>query len=230
MLIRTAFLSSVCRELGDYRDRAYEAIEGLEGWHCVRMEDFGARDWDADEFCRATVSDCDLLVLVLGFCYGSCPDGTGASYTEREYQAAVLPPETARIVLLAREDYQPSAEVDEPVELRDRQRAFRERVSRERIRDTFTSPDDLAWRVARAIHNWERDQERLERQRAAGRPALSLPLPPQPHFVHPYPLQQDFTGRVQERRLLTHWLAEGSEQLLGLIAIGGMGKSALTWV
>ncbi len=230
MLIRTAFLSSVCRELSVYRELAYDAIEGLDGWHCVRMEDFGARDWDADDFCRARVSDCDLLVLMLGFCYGSCPDESCTSYTQREYEAACRPPRKPCIVLLARDDYEPSAPVEEPDEWRARQRAFRERVSRERILDTFSSPEDLAWRVARAIHNWERDQERMERERAAGRPTMALPLPPQPYFVHPYPLQQDFTGRVRERAMLTRWLAEGTDQVMALIAIGGMGKSALTWV
>ncbi len=57
-----------------------------------------------------------------------------------------------------------------------------------------------------------------------------LPLPPQSHFVHPYPLQQHFTGRVAEREMLTQWLTGGRDDVFALIAIGGMGKSALTWV
>ncbi|MEA3403421.1 MAG: toll/interleukin-1 receptor domain-containing protein, partial [Armatimonadota bacterium] len=57
-----------------------------------------------------------------------------------------------------------------------------------------------------------------------------LPLPPQPHFAHPYPLQQHFTGRVREREMLTQWLTEGADDVFALTAIGGMGKSALTWV
>src|SRR5262245_41939076 len=56
-----------------------------------------------------------------------------------------------------------------------------------------------------------------------------LPCPPQPDFVHPYPLQASFTGRVNERKLLTEWLSRGTERILALIAIGGMGKSALSW-
>jgi len=60
----------------------------------------------------------------------------------------------------------------------------------------------------------------------------ALPSSPQPlpaNFVHPYPLQPNFTGRVNERRMLAQWLA-GNQPVLALTAIGGMGKSALAWV
>jgi tetratricopeptide (TPR) repeat protein len=56
-----------------------------------------------------------------------------------------------------------------------------------------------------------------------------LPLPPQPYLAHPYPLQENFTGRVKERRMLTRWLTGGRQPLLALVAPGGTGKSALTW-
>ena len=56
-----------------------------------------------------------------------------------------------------------------------------------------------------------------------------IPPPPQPYFAHPYPLQPNFTGRVDERKMLTDWLVKGREPVFALTAIGGMGKSALTW-
>ena len=56
-----------------------------------------------------------------------------------------------------------------------------------------------------------------------------IPKPPIPHFAHRYPLQTNFTGRVTERQMLTEWLTKDDCYLLALIAIGGMGKSALTW-
>src|SRR5215208_4589190 len=47
---------------------------------------------------------------------------------------------------------------------------------------------------------------------------------------HPYPMPPNFTGRIAERALLTHWLKEDSENhLLILRALGGFGKSALAW-
>ncbi len=59
--------------------------------------------------------------------------------------------------------------------------------------------------------------------------ATALPRPSQADFVHPYPLQANFTGRLDERKLLTEWFSYGTQPVLALIAIGGMGKSALTW-
>ena len=55
------------------------------------------------------------------------------------------------------------------------------------------------------------------------------PFPPEPQFVQPYPLQENFTGRVAERQLLTDWFTRSSQPLHVFEAIGGMGKSALTW-
>jgi len=56
-----------------------------------------------------------------------------------------------------------------------------------------------------------------------------IPLPPHPYFAHPYPLQENFTGRVHERQMLMDWLTEDNRPVLTLVAWGGMGKSSLTW-
>lgn len=56
-----------------------------------------------------------------------------------------------------------------------------------------------------------------------------IPTPPDPYFAHPYPLQENFTGRLPERKVLTEWFTQGSCPMFAYVAIGGMGKSALTW-
>lgn len=49
-------------------------------------------------------------------------------------------------------------------------------------------------------------------------------------LAHPYPMPPHFTGRVAERQMLTAWLgADPTHALLSLRALGGFGKSALTW-
>ncbi|MCJ7645641.1 HNH endonuclease [bacterium] len=58
---------------------------------------------------------------------------------------------------------------------------------------------------------------------------LLLPLPPMPYFAHPYPLQENFTGRSSERKELTDWFTNDDKPMFAYVAIGGMGKSALTW-
>ncbi len=69
------------------------------------------------------------------------------------------------------------------------------------------------------------------KEKGARRPtAPPIPPPPTPHVAHPYPLQDNFTGRVRERGMLTKWLTGDNHGVMALIALGGMGKSALTWV
>lgn len=67
-------------------------------------------------------------------------------------------------------------------------------------------------------------------------PELVEGMPPSPTetrswgILHPYPALPNFTGRWQERVLLSEWLAEDTcHPLLVLRALGGFGKSALTW-
>ena len=65
--------------------------------------------------------------------------------------------------------------------------------------------------------------------------APELPKPKEPEhrtwrLAHPYPMPPNFTGRVSERGTLTRWLNEdAAHPLLVLRALGGFGKSALTW-
>ena len=82
------FLSSTARDLSAYREAVADAISSLDDFHCVRMEDFGARNAQADDFCRAKIAECAVAVFLAGLCYGSSPKGAKESYTHREYLAA----------------------------------------------------------------------------------------------------------------------------------------------
>jgi tetratricopeptide (TPR) repeat protein len=228
MDFKTVFLSSTGRDLAAYRKAAGDAINALDGYKCIRMEEFGARDAMADDFCQAKVKECDVFVGILGHCYGSSPKGSEKSYTEQEYDAAVATGKP-RMMFLATEDFPLPTNLREPDERWNKQRAFRDRVSTERIRDTFSTFDDLARRVVQAIRNWEHQQAAADQRPAPAQAEGIIPLPPQPYFAHPYPLQENFTGRVAWRKMLTGWLASDDRPVFALVAFGGMGKSALTW-
>lgn len=50
------------------------------------------------------------------------------------------------------------------------------------------------------------------------------------NLAHPYPMPPNFTGRVKEWKMLTDWLNKENENRLFILrALGGFGKSALTW-
>ena len=214
------FLSSTGRDLKAHRDAAYAAIEGL-GHHCVRMEDFHGPAVKVETFDDQKIAECDLFVIILGLCHGSCPEGSEQSYTELEYATAIKLKKPC-FLFLAPEDFPLPGILIECDAKRTRQGEFRRRAAQGVIRDTFTSPEDLATRIVQAIYAWQMSTAK------PGRPGGFLPLPPQPHFAHTYPLQENFTGRLRERHLLTEWLT-GDRNVLSIVAIGGMGKSALTW-
>jgi len=87
--VRTAFLSSTGADLRVYREKAFEAIQKLDHWKCVRMEDFGARVSPVDEFCREMATKCDLFIGIIGHRFGDGPKWSKESFTHREYRAAV---------------------------------------------------------------------------------------------------------------------------------------------
>jgi tetratricopeptide (TPR) repeat protein len=49
------------------------------------------------------------------------------------------------------------------------------------------------------------------------------------YLAHPYPMPPNFTGRATEQKMLDGWLAENTNRLFILRALGGFGKSALAW-
>jgi tetratricopeptide (TPR) repeat protein len=76
---------------------------------------------------------------------------------------------------------------------------------------------------------------------ALGKPDAPIPITAEPaksetevspnwHLAHPYPMPPSFTGRLTERKMLVDWLQRDTEnRLFILIALGGFGKSALSW-
>ena len=154
--VRKVFLSSTARDLGPYREAVSQAIARLDGFQCVRMEDFGARDWEADGFCRARVAECDVFVALIGHLFGSSPPGLEVSFTEREHQAAI-DSGVPRLLFLASDDLPLPASLREPDDLSRRQLDFRERIRQEKIVDLFDNPDRLEAAVVAALRNLERE-------------------------------------------------------------------------
>lgn len=186
------------------------------------MECFGARAWDADDFCLEKVRECDVFVGIAGLCYGSVHAPSGKSYTHREYDEAVAQGKP-RLMYVSPEDFKGGATAVMNNENAERQAAFRAEINSRQIRDEFESPADLAWRVVIDLRNWERENETPAEK-------VRSPWPKEPLLAHPYPLPPGFTGRETERRMLTEWFQDGHRSVMVVEAIGGMGKSALSWV
>jgi len=108
--------------------------------------------------------------------------------------------------------------------------ALKARLKTERVMNSFTSPAELQAQVINSLSHYR--QPNL----TAFHYVSDIPAPPEPYIAHPYTLLQTHTliGRQAELNLLTDWVAKpGSAiyyaRILNIVAIGGMGKSALSW-
>jgi MoxR-like ATPase len=159
MPVRKVFLSSTGADLRIYREAVHAALHKVDDWHCVRMEDFGARDWDVDTFCRKQVKDCQLFIGIIGHRFGDGPKGSKESYTHREYKAA-LDAKLPRLLFLAPDDFPVPANLREPLWKSKAQDAFRKALldSKDRIVSIgFTSPYELTTQIVTGVRNWERE-------------------------------------------------------------------------
>jgi tetratricopeptide (TPR) repeat protein len=150
------FLSSTSKDLAVHREAVHRAIDALDGFDPIRMESFGARDTDARK-----LGEADLLLGLLGHCYGSSPPDDPTSFTEQEYDFA-LRWELPRLMFVAPDDFLVPFHLIEPDDKRARQQAFRARVMIDRVVASFASPDELARSVNTALANWRADRERAE--------------------------------------------------------------------
>jgi hypothetical protein len=157
--VRTVFLSSTGGDLKDYREAAYQSIEKLPDWKCVRMEDFGARAWDVDTFCRDAVKQCDLFIGVIGNRFGAVPKGSKESYTQREYLAA-RDEKKPVLLFMAPDDFPVPGNLLEPMTRVKAQQKFRAALknSGNHIVDAgFRTPAELANAIVTAMYNFVRE-------------------------------------------------------------------------
>jgi hypothetical protein len=172
----SVFLSSTAKDLQPWRDAVADAIRKMPGFHCERMENFGAADAEPIEVCRRRVAECDVFVGLVGHLYGSRPEGSELSFTQMEYEAA-KEASKPRLVFVADDSYLPAGLGQEPEGALKRQCAFREQVKKERLAEFFHDPKDLALSVVIALQAQQRKTQReLPRENDVGGTAPRRPV------------------------------------------------------
>jgi tetratricopeptide (TPR) repeat protein len=229
-------ISSTARDLPEHRDKVMHTClrQGLA--HPNMMEHLSAEDADAAQVSLRMVEDADLYLGIFGFRYGYVPPGSDISITEMEYNRAVacgIP----RLIFLMHDDHPVKPTDVETGDGAAKLKDFKERLKTERVTGFFKSPDELALLVFQSL------SERRHRDVTTFHYISNIPSPPEVYIAHPYTLLQTHTliGRQQELKLLTDWIsskdlefddqkaAANSVNIMNVVAIGGMGKSALTW-
>jgi len=224
---KNVMISSTARDLPEHRKEVEDACL-RQGMFPMMMEHLPASDAEAIGASLDMVNQADIYLGVFAHRYGYVPKGHDISVTEMEYNRAVernIP----RLIFVMGEDH-PIKAKDLEIENAAKLKAFKERIQTENIVNFFDSPADLR---AHAINS-------LSQLRVPDLTAFhyvsDIPEPPKEFIAHPYTLLQThrLVGRQAELNLLTDWVAKPSSQvyaahILNVVAIGGMGKSALTW-
>lgn len=143
------FLSSTYVDLVSHREAAVEAVERL-GQQIGRMEVFGARPAEPSKACLTEIDECDLFVGIYAHRYGHIPDGSQVSITETEFDHA-RSNNKPLFCFLVDEDHPwpPKMIDDEPG--RSKLRDFKKKIESGLVCDTFTTCDDLAFKIAASL-------------------------------------------------------------------------------
>jgi hypothetical protein len=218
------FISSTSGALAPYRQAAVDVCHRL-GLQPVYMEDFDPERPPPLQVCRRKVARCDVFVLLLAHRYGARPPGEERSYTELEYHWALSRPELPLLAFVVDPSFPWSPpDIDDGAD----GEALRRLISQ------VTSSHEVRWfgelRAFRedlilALRRDEAPAEPDEPSRPAPR---RLPSPPAFHAMPPYVGGAPFTGRAGDLARLDQW-GRSADPVMVVEAIGGTGKSALTW-
>ncbi|UCE07905.1 MAG: DUF4062 domain-containing protein, partial [bacterium] len=222
------FISSTSNDLKDYRQKA---IEIIERYRCqpLAMEYFDSLPNDPQEVCNQEVKECDIFIGIYAHRYGFIPKKEKKSITQLEYELAKKLNKKCLCFIVA-EDFPWNPKLCE-IKKYDQLEAFLNIVRQQNVVSFFTTVSDFESKLSTSLGKFLVDKERT----AKGETPITksdklIPIAPTPYIAHPYPLPQNFTGREAEKSMLSNWFYNAKEPILVLEAIGGMGKSALTWV
>jgi hypothetical protein len=129
--------------------RAAEAVERL-GQQADRMEVFGARPLEPSEACIRDIDESDFFVGVYAYRYGFIPEGSDVSITEMEFQHAVTAKKPV-FCFMVDESYQWPPEMIEAEPGYSKLTAFKDKLKKQLVRDTFTTPDNLGFKLAASL-------------------------------------------------------------------------------
>jgi tetratricopeptide (TPR) repeat protein len=224
-------ISSTARDMLEHRKEVLDACLRQDMFP-VMMEHLPTSDADAIAASLKLVDDADIYVGVFAHRYGYVPKENNPrqiSITEMEYDCAVeraIP----RLIFMMDEAHPITIKDVEQGDGAARLEALKGRLRTENIVSFFKSPADLRAHVINSLSRHHQPDL------ATVHYVSNIPALPEAFIAHPYALLQTpgLIGRRQELGMLTNWVTSREEQIydariLNVVAIGGLGKSALTW-
>jgi tetratricopeptide (TPR) repeat protein len=241
MTRRSVMISSTARDLPKHRDEVRLACLRAGFDPREMMENLPALNKDATDASLRMVEEADVYLCILAYRYGTVPEGYEISITEMEFNRAVEL-NKPRLVFFIHKDHPVLGGDVETGSGATKLETLKARIGEHRVAAFFKSPEDLRAHAVEALTSLSKELDTAETGDAVASVVAqlhrrtSIPAPPEPYVAHPYTLLQtrDLVGRQTELNALTDWVADPaapafSARVFCFVAIGGMGKSALTW-
>jgi hypothetical protein len=221
------FISSTYVDLIEYRKKA---IDVLNHYRLIplAMEFFDSLTKDAETVCEKEVRECDLFIGIYAHRYGYIPKGKDKSITQQEYELAKDLGKDCLCFIVDKEhpwklDF---VEYEKQKELK----AFLD-VIRVNVVAFFSDPENFETKLTASLGKYLNEKNKGSgNEKGKSAQDSCIPRAPYPYIAHPYALPEHFTGRRAEMATLSNWFFNDNEPVMILEAIGGMGKSAMSWV
>jgi tetratricopeptide (TPR) repeat protein len=224
-------ISSTALDLPAHRKQALDACLRQDMFPMM-MEHLPANDAEAIAASLKLVDEANIYVGIFAHRYGYVPKMNNPqqiSITEIEYNRAVernIP----RLIFVIDKTHALTIDDVEQGAGAAKLKTFKERLQTGNIVNSFKSPDDLRGHVINSL-------SKLRVPDLTTFHYISdIPQPPEAFIAHPYTLLQThrLVGRQPELNLLTDWVTRERKpiyqaRILNIVALGGLGKSALTW-
>lgn len=234
----TAMISSTVLDLPEHRKQVLEACLS-EGVFPIGMEHLPARDATGIQTSMELLCNADIYLGIYAWRYGWVPDfdnPDNISITEMEFNKALeckRNGELKEILIFVMHDEHPTkrADVEADIIAQEKLRKLKERASSGRVQLIFKSKEELRGQVIQSLADFKRRFFDGDRHGDEGSPSADpIPKPPafyaEPHYI----VSQAFVGREPQLEVLSKWaMASDPHSVLLFEAIGGNGKSMLTW-
>ncbi|HEX5270659.1 MAG TPA: DUF4062 domain-containing protein, partial [Gemmataceae bacterium] len=227
-------ISSTSLDLPVHREMVSDAILRV-GFHPLDMKHGSAlHGSNAIRFSLDLVERAELYVGIFGHRYGHVPEDAtlnprGLSVTELEYRRAVERGIPVFVYLMHDKHPVTIADVEDDSEKKRKLNALKDELKAGAICGFFASPEELRTLAIQSLYGIKLGRQTEDAPDVARGARADLPRPPEPFYSSPYTLMTSrFVGRRQELADLDAWAAS-ADTVMVVEAIGGMGKSALTW-
>lgn len=243
-------VSSTVKDLEKHREAVIEALNGEDKLTPIVMEYDSAKPAiDVIGSSLQKVQEAFAYILVIGCNYGTIHDDSARnpnrlSLTELEFDEAKKLGLPILVFIMGDKHPVPQGDIERDPEKLEKLEAFREKAKRSTnssvpgIYKVFNSLEEFTSKVTKSVadlrnyldeqHQPNPTPESVEPKPTPANPGI--PTPPEFYAEPPYIGNHDFVGRQAQLDILNDWANPADiHPILLFEAIGGTGKSMLTW-